>query len=169
MKKTLCFLLGALFLSMMPGNDAKAQYRVTWAGVTYSQDFTYSGSAVDISATYRDASYVMHNATVVYKNLADNTVSATAPKNVGSYEAIARPVLATEILIDTVRPFTISKAHLSIGLTTVEDIKWYDGTDTAHVTNPGLMAGKMMGSAIFTLCSAPYSTERSTLKISAWS
>ena len=145
MKKTLCFLLGALFLSMMPGNDAKAQYRVTWAGVTYSQDFTYSGSAVDISATYRDASYVMHNATVVYKNLADNTISATAPKNVGSYEAIARPVLATEILIDTVRPFTISKAHLSIGLTTVEDIKWYDGTDTAHVTNPGLMAGKMMG------------------------
>lgn len=141
MKKTLCFLLGALLLSMMPGNDAKAQYRVNWTGVNYNQDFTYSAMAVNIGATYRDAAYVTHNATLVFKNLADNTVSTTAPKNVGSYEAIARPILATETLIDTVRPFTISRAHLHIAFPNVQYIKWFDGTDTAHVINKGIMSG----------------------------
>lgn len=134
MKKTLFFLLGALLVTMMPGNT-QAQSRVKWSGA--DAVVVYNAQPVTgVRATYLDNANVIREAVLTYVNEAGE--SLTQAVDAGVYQVIAAPAAGdTTMLSGIVTSLTIVRRPVQVVNANAVTFKWWDGNENSEVTNPG--------------------------------
>ena len=122
-------------------DDGNPVYGVVWSGdltTTYTAT-PYSG----LSATYFNEMNIQRATTLTFVKGSEVYVSPNYPTDAGVYIVTATPVTAgdsldpsTTTVTLTINPATVTVENLSVVIT-----KFYDGNDSAEITNPGVLSG----------------------------
>ncbi len=137
----------SLNLTTMPAQDLtiSAQYLaktypVSWTGD--NQTVVYNSLPVSgIVASYTNDTNLTLAANLVYIKGNDTIYSPEMPVNAGIYTIYAVPINPAYHLGNNTTTLTILPATVTISGIVVDSIKYYDGSDTAHVSNLGAISG----------------------------